>query len=81
VDSKRSTYVCTLILSLGLSNIAILSLESVKALFSHFTLKSLPAIAALQKIYLIKWNLNKTQVGLFSCNKSLEAIEVLEFFL
>jgi hypothetical protein len=37
-------------------------------------------IAALQKIYLIKWNLHKTQatVGLFSCNKSLEAIEVLE---
>jgi hypothetical protein len=54
----------------------ILSLESVKALFSHFTLKSLQGIAVLQKIYLIKWNSNKTKA--FSCNKSLEVIEVLE---
>jgi hypothetical protein len=35
--------------------------ESVKALFSHFTLKSLQVIAALQKKNLIKWNLHKTQ--------------------
>jgi hypothetical protein len=33
----------------------------VKALFSHLTLKSLQVIAALQKIYSIKWNLHKTQ--------------------